>query len=146
MARAARGERETGAMTSTEQGSSQSLKRPVATRQRIVVRDLNLSVRVGVTPAEREQRQRLRIAVELEVEAAPPRADSIAEVVDYGQVVGLIRQVCRDSEVRLLETLAQDIAEACFFDARVRASRIRIEKLDRYPDVGGIGIELEHRR
>jgi hypothetical protein len=26
------------------------------------------------------------------------------------------------------------------------ATRVRIEKLDRYPDVGGIGIEIERRR
>ena len=133
-------------MTTTESSKSQVLVKPVVSGQRIVVRDLTLSCCIGVSHAERARRQRLRLAVELEVDIAPQIDDRISEVVDYGQIVGLIRQVCRDNQARLLETLAQDIAEACFFDPRVRRSRIRIEKLDRYADVGGIGIELEHCR
>jgi dihydroneopterin aldolase len=46
----------------------------------------------------------------------------------------------------LLETLAEGVAAACFFDARVTAAKVRIEKLDRYADVSGVGIEIERRR
>jgi dihydroneopterin aldolase len=42
--------------------------------------------------------------------------------------------------------LAEQVAANCFFDERIVSVRVRIEKLDRYADVGGIGIELERRR
>lgn len=117
-----------------------------ATRQRIVVRDLSLSCRIGVTEEERARRQRIRLNLALEIAAPPPQEDRIVEVVDYGRIVDRVRQTCLGAEVRLLETLAEQVAAACFFDERIVAARVRIEKLDRYPDIAGIGVELEHRR
>jgi dihydroneopterin aldolase len=117
-----------------------------AVGQCIIVRDLSLSCRIGVTEDERARRQRIRLNLVLEVEPDPPEHDRIAEVVHYGHVVELVRRTCLRAEVQLLETLAEQIAKACFFDDRIRTVKVRIEKLDRYADVGGIGIELERRR
>ena len=117
-----------------------------ATAQRILMSDLTLPCRIGVTEAERAERQRLRFNLRLEIRPDPPRQDSITEVVDYGRLVARIRNVCAEVEVRLLESLSERIAQACFLDDQVIGARVRIEKLDRYPDVGGIGSEFEYRR
>lgn len=117
-----------------------------ATAQRILLSDLTLPCRIGVTEEERAQRQRLRFNIEIEASPRPPRQDKITEVVDYGPLVARIRKVCAEAEFRLLESLAGQIAQACFFDARVLRARVRIEKLDRYPDMGGIGCEFEYCR
>jgi dihydroneopterin aldolase len=116
------------------------------TAQRILMSDLTLPCRIGVTEKERAERQRLRFNLQLEVRPDPPREDKINEVVDYGRLVARIRGVCAEVEVRLLESLSAQIAQACFLDERVIGARVRIEKLDRYPDVGGIGSEFEYRR
>ena len=116
------------------------------TAQRILLSDLTLPCRIGVTEAERSERQRLRFNLQLEIRPDPPRNDKITEVVDYGRLVARIRGVCAEVEVRLLESLSERIAEACFLDEQVIGARVRIEKLDRYPDVGGIGSEFEYRR
>ncbi len=116
------------------------------TAQRILLSDLTLPCRIGVTEKERSERQRLRFNLQLEVRPGPPRDDKITEVVDYGRLVARIRGVCAEVEFRLLESLSERIAEACFLDERVTGARVRIEKLDRYPDVGGIGSEFEYRR
>ena len=116
------------------------------TVQRIIVRDLSLSCRIGVSDDERARRQRIRLNLQLEVRPEPPREDRIAEVVHYGHVVDRVRRACLRAEVQLLETPAEQVAAACFFDDRIRSVRVRIEKLDRYADVGGIGIEIERRR
>ncbi len=117
-----------------------------ATAQRILLFDLTLPCRIGVTEEERAQRQRLRFNIQLEIRAEPPREDKITEVVDYGPLVTRIRKVCAEAEFRLLESLAGRIAAACFFDDRIASARVRIEKLDRYPDVGGVGCEFEYCR
>ena len=57
-----------------------------------------------------------------------------------------VRRTCLKADVQLLETLAEQVIANCFFDDRILAVQVRIEKLDRYADVGGIGIELERRR
>lgn len=117
-----------------------------ATEQRVLLSGLTLPCRIGITEEERAEHQRLRFDIVIEVRPKPPREDRIGEVVDYGPLVGKIREVCGQAEFRLLESLAERLARACFFDERVLAARVRIEKLDRYPDVGGIGCEIEYRR
>ena len=117
-----------------------------ATAQRIVLSDLILPCRIGVTEEERAKRQRLRFNIEIEARPRPPREDKITEVVDYGPLAAHIRNVCAEAEFRLLESLAGQIAQACFFDARVIRARVRIEKLDRYSDMAGIGCEFEYCR
>ena len=107
-----------------------------ATAQRILLSDLTLPCRIGVTEEERAERQRLRFNLQLEVRPDPPREDRITEVVDYGRLVARIRGVCAEVEFRLLESLSERIAEACFLDERVIGARVRVEKLDRYPRRG----------
>ncbi len=127
----------------TSPGAADAAPRIAATAQRILLSDLTLPCRIGVTEEERAERQRLRINIKLEIHPEPPGEDKITEVVDYGALVAGIRNVCAEAEFRLLESLAGQIARACFFDARVLTARVRIEKLDRYPDAGGIGCEFE---
>ena len=74
--------------------------------------------------------------------STPPQNDDIAETVNYGAVVRILRHLCRSSEYHLLETLAEAIAGAFFVYEEVIATRIQILKPDRYPDLKGIGIEL----
>ena len=137
-----------GGAGSTAMADNQDNAEPdfAATAQRILMSDLTLPCRLGVTEAERAEQQRLRFNLRLEIRPDPPREDTIAEVVDYGRLVARIRSVCAEVEVRLLESLSERIAQACFLDDRVIGARVRIEKLDRYPDVGGIGSEFEYRR
>lgn len=113
---------------------------------RLIVRDLDLTCLIGVYDRERGKPQRLR--VNMEVVVRPPAAydDDFAEVVDYSAVLKRVRAAAAESEVFLLETLADRILGLCFAEPRVLAAKVRIEKLDRYADLAGLGIELERRR
>lgn len=115
-------------------------------RQRIAVRDLTLACRLGVSERERAKTQRIRVNVELEVAPQRPLDDDPARIVDYRGIVPSIREIVQDGAPRLLESLADRIAAACFYDARTQVVRVRIEKLDRYSDAAGIGVEVEHTR
>ncbi len=114
--------------------------------QRIVMHDLVVACHIGVTAEERQRRQRLRVSFELDLEAAPPREDKLDETVNYGLLVKRARDLCRSCDCKLLETLADQLAAAFFAEPGIRASRVRIEKLDRYGDVGAVGVEIERRR
>jgi dihydroneopterin aldolase len=118
----------------------------VATAQRIVVRDLTLSSSIGVSTEERARPQRIRINLEVEIEPRIPTSDKIVEVVNYGPLVGRVRTICAECRARLLETLAAEVADTCFLDERVHEVSVRIEKLDRYPDVDGVGVAIVYRR
>jgi dihydroneopterin aldolase len=57
-----------------------------------------------------------------------------------------VRGLIGAGHVNLVETLAERIAEACLHDLRVHAVRVRVEKLDVFPDAVSAGVEIERRR
>lgn len=118
-----------------------------ATRQKVFVRDLTVSAHLGVTARERARAQRIRVNVEAEVDPVRPLDDDPRRIVDYRHIVPNIRRLIDEDQPQLLETLADRIAASTFADdAAVACVRVRIEKLDRYSDAAGIGVEVEHRR
>ena len=126
--------------------SSLDLNGTEVTAQRIVVEDFVCSAFIGVTDEERAQPQRLAICAELELIARPPVADDIDEVLSYGKVVGLLRKISARPHFKLLETLAETLAASFFAFPQVTATKLRIEKLERYADVAAVGIEIARRR
>lgn len=118
-----------------------------ATRQTVFVRDLTVNAHLGVTERERARTQRIRVNVEAEVDPVRPLDDDPKRIVDYRHIVPNIRRLIAEEQPKLLETLADRIAAATLADdSAVACVRVRIEKLDRYSDAAGIGVEVEHRR
>ncbi|HEY2133384.1 MAG TPA: dihydroneopterin aldolase [Acetobacteraceae bacterium] len=125
----------------------------------VFLRDMVLNASVGVFDHEQQAPQRIRINVDLAVidDGAPgfSRAgvgrvavgrDELSRVVDYAVVADKVRAIVQAGHVRLVETMAERIAEACLEDPRIEQVRIRIEKLDVFPDAASAGIEIERRR
>lgn len=117
----------------------------------VFLRDLVLQARIGIYPHEQTDAQRVRINVDLAVDDLPPPASDapltvkqeLARIVDYAIVAQQVRAIVADRHVRLVETLAERIAESCLADKRVRVARIRVEKLDVFPDAAAAGVEIE---
>jgi dihydroneopterin aldolase len=42
--------------------------------------------------------------------------------------------------------MAESIAGLCLADPRVRAARVRVEKLDVFPEAASVGVEIERVR
>ncbi len=131
---------------------------PLATSARslrhMFLRDLVLTTSIGVHPHEHSAPQRVRINVDLAVEddgarplsRTPVGRDELARVVDYEKVADQVRAIVAAGHVRLVETLAERIAEACLTDLRVHLARVRVEKLDIFADAASAGVEIERRR
>ena len=120
----------------------------------VFLRDMVLQASIGIYPHEQEATQRVRINVDLGVEDDGGRPlsrtavgkDDLARVVDYEQVANAVRRIVASGHVRLVETLAERIAEDCLTDTRVHLARIRVEKLDVFPDTASVGVEIERRQ
>jgi dihydroneopterin aldolase len=117
----------------------------------VFLRDMVLSTSIGIHPHEHRTTQRVRINVDLGVDDDSALAgiavgpDELARVVDYEKIAGRVRTIAASGHTRLVETLAERIAETCLIDARVRLVRIRVEKLDVFPDAVSAGVEIERR-
>jgi dihydroneopterin aldolase len=108
----------------------------------VFVRDLLVSCRIGVHRHEKRNDQPVRINLDLAVSEGAAR-DRLADVVDYEEIVERVRRIAGRGHINLLETLAERIAAACLEDPRVRTARVRIEKLDVFPDAASVGVEIE---
>jgi 7,8-dihydroneopterin aldolase/epimerase/oxygenase len=120
----------------------------------VFLRDMVLNASIGVFAHEQHAPQRIRINVDLAVvddgawalSRSAVGRDELSRVVDYAVVADRVRVIVGAGHVRLVETLAERIAEACLEDERVEQVRIRIEKLDVFADAASAGIEIERRR
>jgi dihydroneopterin aldolase len=118
------------------------------------LRDLVLTASIGVHPHEHAKPQRVRINVDLAVEddglrqasRIPVGRDDLTRVVDYEKLAHTVRGIVASGHVRLVETLAERIAEACLADSRIHLVRVRVEKLDIFADATSAGVEIERRR
>jgi dihydroneopterin aldolase len=128
-----------------------------ASLRHVFLRDMILLASIGIHAFEHEARQRIRLNIDLAVldEGVGPLSrplslpgaakDELRRVVDYERVAEKVREIVASGHVRLVETLAERIAEACLEDGRVRSVRVRVEKLDIFADMESVGIEIERR-
>ena len=120
----------------------------------VFLRDMVLPASIGVHAHEHAVPQRVRVNVDLGVadlgaegvSVASVGRDVLSRVVDYEVVANSVREIISNGHILLVETLAERIAEACMADARVELVRIRVEKLDVFPDMAAAGVEIERRR
>ena len=134
--------------------NTQSIASSTRALRRVFLRDLVLAASIGVHPHEHSAPQRVRVNVDLGVEddgarplsRTPVGRDELSRVVDYEKVADTVRRIVGSGHVRLVETLAERIAQACLADRRVQLARIRVEKLDIFADATSAGVEIERRR
>lgn len=111
----------------------------------VVVRDLELTAKIGVYTHERQDSQLIRINLELAVDRAPIE-DRMEDAVSYDALVDMVKALIAAGHVNLVETLAERIADACLDDARVESARVRVEKLHAVAEATGVGAEIVKSR
>ena len=109
----------------------------------VFIRDLELLAHIGIHGHEVTKHQPVRINVDLAVEDIVPLEDRLERVVDYEAITLQIRALVAKGHINLAETLAEQIAQVCLEDARVRCVRVRVEKLHAVPGAESAGVEIE---
>lgn len=124
---------------------------PIASAARhvrhVFVRDLVIAAAIGVWAHEKGRTQRVRINIDLGVEEPEtPAPDRLDAVVCYDRLTRAVRSLAAGEHVHLIETLAERIALTALNDPRILNVRVRVEKLDVYPDAASVGVEIERGR
>ena len=127
------------------QGKVQPLRIADAERaiRHVFIRNLELIARIGIHGHEKGKPQPVRINLDLSVEDAVALEDRLENVVDYEAITDKVRAIIAAGHINLAETLAERIAAAAFEDRRVRAARVRVEKLHAVPGAESAGVEIE---
>jgi FolB domain-containing protein len=96
---------------------------------KIHIRDLRLRCVVGVYDDERREKQDVTIDITLEADLFEARqSDRIEDTVDYKAVKKRVVDLVERSSTRLVERLAEKIADTCLDEKRVERVRVVVEK------------------
>ena len=112
--------------------------------RRLFLRNYEVWINIGVHEFEKKGEQRVLINVDLYVPLATstPRADQLAEVLDYDFIRSTIATRMSKGHVHLQETLCDDVLALMLAHPNVRAARVSTEKPDVYPDCESVGVEV----
>ena len=96
---------------------------------RILLTGLRVRGRHGVLPHEAQLGQVFVVDLELVLDLAPAgRSDDLWRTVDYGSLASRVAEVVGGRPRRLLEAVAEDVADLVLADERVRQVRVRVAK------------------
>ncbi len=96
---------------------------------KIVIRDLEVQAHIGVTESERARPQRLLITVELERDLAEAgRTDMEACTTPYDVVADKIQKVVTERPRKLVEAVADEIAEMILSQKMALAVTVEVKK------------------
>lgn len=114
---------------------------------RIHIRDLAARCIVGVNRDERRSKQDVTIGITLYADLRPAgRSDDIHDTVDYRALKKEVLAVVEGSSFRLVERLAERIAEVCLSRDRVVKARVRVEKPGALRFARTAGVEIVRTR
>ena len=96
---------------------------------RIEIRDLRVTGTHGVLPEEQHRPQPFAVDITAWVDMTlAQQSDDLADTVDYGTLAADVVALVAGEPVRLVETLAERVADRCLDDPRVHAVRVTVHK------------------
>ena len=115
--------------------------------KKILINELILDLKLGYYDFEKEKAQKVKFSLEIDYKDKKPTNDKdIKSIVNYGQIVKLIRKLTKNKHYNFLETLAEDTFDVLFKDKRIGKIMLKIEKLEILKDCSSIGIQITKKR
>lgn len=118
-----------------------------APRRKIFVRGLMLDAFIGVYDSEQGVAQPLKIDLQVEVvEPSNPIGDSLEDVVCYNRLTQGIKAIIAEGHIKLVETLAERVAELALSHPMAIAVTVRIEKPNAISEAAAAGVEISRTK
>ena len=110
----------------------------------IFIRDFRLSIKVGIYDWERIAPQTVQLDLEIGIPGTHASiSDTIADTIDYAQVVQRIEESLRDNKIQLLEKLAEHIAQLLTGEFKAPWVKVSVTKLAALKNVKQLGVTIE---
>ena len=115
--------------------------------KKIIIKELTLDLKLGYYEFEKEKPQKVKFSLEIDYEDKKPTSDKdIKSIVNYGQIVKLIKKLTKNKHYNFLETLAEDVFDVLFKDKRIGKIMLQIEKLEILKECTSVGIQITKKR
>lgn len=114
---------------------------------RVFIRDLAIRCIVGVDEYERREKQDILVHLTMHTDLRKAgRTDALEDTVDYRAIKKRILRLAEESRFRLIEALAQSIADECLRDERVEKVEVVVEKPGALRFARTAGVEIVRSR
>ncbi|RJP54586.1 MAG: dihydroneopterin aldolase [Anaerolineaceae bacterium] len=118
-----------------------------AQMDKVFIKDLKVRGILGIHDWERVTPRDIIINVALYTDTRrAARTDNIADCVSYSDVARKIRGYAESAARMTVEALANDIAELCLQEPKVRKVMVRVDKPGAVPEAASVGVEIERAR
>ena len=116
-------------------------------KRKVIIKNLIISMFIGIHAFEKKKKQRVKFNLVINIDQnLVPNDRDLKSIVNYEQVIMVIKKIISRKHYPLLETLAEKIFEKLFENLRIKKILLRIEKLDVIKNTTSVGIELEKTR
>jgi dihydroneopterin aldolase len=110
----------------------------------IFITGLRVEAMIGAHNWEQRVMRTLVLDLELACDARLAAAhDRLADAIDYKTVSDRVTELCRQSRYRLLETLAETIAETLMQEFGITWLRLAVHKPGAVPGADTVGVRIE---
>jgi 7,8-dihydroneopterin aldolase/epimerase/oxygenase len=112
----------------------------------IFIRDFRCDAWIGVYDWEQAAAQTLDLNIEYGLlNKDAEHTDSITDTIDYGKVVERVRAELKDHRFKLLEALAECVAQIVLKEFGAPWVRINVAKIHHVKGVGRLGVSIYRR-
>lgn len=110
----------------------------------VFLRELKIETIIGIFDWEREIKQTVSLDLEMAADVAKAaKSDSIDATLDYKAVAKRLIHFVGQSEYKLVETLAERVAEIVLTEFNVSWVRVRVNKPGAVRYAGDVGVIIE---
>ena len=97
---------------------------------KVVIKELELSLFIGIHPEEKLTQQKLLVSLELNVKGIKKLAqcDKIDYAVDYEKLSNKIIKEFEGKQINLIETVAEKIGQICLENCLIKSCNVTVAK------------------
>lgn len=96
---------------------------------KIIIKEAKFSCNIGVAKKERGKKQEIFIDAEIFFNAKKPgKTDKIGDTLNYSEIYDLMKKTAEDKEYKLIEAMAENIAEEILGSFSVNSALVRVKK------------------
>ncbi len=112
--------------------------------KKINIKDLILSISVGIHQFEKQKKQKVKFNIEITTD--PNLKPDIKTIVNYESIINDIKRLTEKTHFELLESLSESIFDEIFKNKKIKKIKLKIEKLEIIKETTSVGIEVIKRR
>ena len=112
----------------------------------IFLEEVKVQTKLGVPEWERMKAQTIILDIEIGYDLSQAcKSDAISDTIDYGQVVGRIRETLTEHSFQLVEALAEHVCQLILREFNALSVKIKVSKPAILPGLKALGVVIERK-